>query len=120
MMASVRFSNVQGNILKNFSKPNVRIIFFRFGNITTGKDWIGRIANRIPSTKQLIEAGIEFDKKIKRDVTYRPQETWLHMSFSANGISKLGKSLPTRFPLNMKSRAKILGDIGINSPTKWI
>jgi Dyp-type peroxidase family len=123
-MPEVNFSNVQGNILKGFNKPHMRLIFFNFSNLNASKKWLRLVADRIPNTQDLIMASKEFKEKRKKDKTYRPQETWLHISLSARGIKKLGKNLhlfnSDPFVKGMKKRADFLGDYGKNSPKNWI
>jgi Dyp-type peroxidase family len=123
-MPKVNFSNVQGNILKGFNKPNFRLIFFKLTDIPMAKEWLRKMGDRVPSTNELIISSNDFKKKTKRDRTYRPQETWLHVSLTAGGIRKLGKKIPisakSAFNLGMKKRAIMLGDIGQSSPKNWI
>jgi Dyp-type peroxidase family len=85
----VNVADVQGNILKGFNKPNVRLIFFKFGDADTTMTWLSKVAERIKSTKDLKLASEELHKKIKLDPNYHPQETYLHVSLSKVGIDKL-------------------------------
>ena len=123
-MSKLNLSNVQGNILKGFNKPNVRLIFFKFSDTYNSKKWLQDLANRIPNTTELIEASIEYKKKGERDRTYRPQDTWLHVSLSVEGIGRLKKDLAllrdNAFLDGMKKRGHILGDYGKSAPRHWI
>ena len=110
--------------MKGFNKPHERLIFFNFSNTIGSKRWLRILADRIPNTIELVNASKEFKLKRKRDKTYRPQETWLHISLSARGIKKLGKNLhlPRRHPfvMGMKKRASRLGDHGKSDPKNWV
>lgn len=123
-MSNLSLSNIQGNILKGFNKPNVRLIFFNFSDTYDSKRWLRGIADRIPNTLQLLDASKEYKEKSKRDRTYRPQETWLHISLSAYGLRLLNKDLnllkDKAFAHGMKKRADILGDHGKSAPVNWI
>jgi Dyp-type peroxidase family len=90
----VDLSDVQGNILKGFNKPNVRLIFFKFGNKYAAMEWLSNIAEKIPSTKKLIESSKKLREEREQDPFYRPQETWLHGSLSKSGIEKLELPIP--------------------------
>jgi Dyp-type peroxidase family len=91
----VKTSDVQGNILRGFNKPNVRLIFFQFGsNNDSTFSWLARVAKRIPTTDTLMEAARVLHEKRSNDSGYMPQETWLHTSLSKSGIEKLGLPIP--------------------------
>jgi Dyp-type peroxidase family len=99
-------------------------MFFKFSNVSNSKKWLKIIAERIPNTEELLRKSNEFKDKITHDATYRPQDTWLHVSLSATGVTKLGKKIPVRagdpFILGMKKRAVILGDYGLSDPKNWV
>ena len=135
----VNFTNIQGNILKGFNKPYNLFIFFRFKKENNIRSWLKIIGKQLCSTNQIINASIDFKEKRKVNQFYNPNETWLHLSFSANGIKKLRKKLPCSitnldtfakesnsypfddpFEYGMKTRASLLGDHGESSPEKWI
>lgn len=82
------------------------------------------MADRIPNTAQLIKASKEFKVKRRNDNTYRAQDTWLHVSLSADGIRKLGKDLTSlkddAFIDGMRNRVHILGDYGKSAPQNWV
>ena len=139
-------SDVQGNILKGFDKPNMLLIFLRFGsNQNDTKKWLADAGQRIPSTKMLIDASKEYNKRKLKDPLYHPQDVWLHVSLSKSGIDKLGLKVPPStdvyigggaeteinqknpdiedhpFTLGMKSRgATELGDIDDSAPDHWV
>lgn len=93
----VDISDVQGNILIGFNKPNVRLIFFKFGeNKGKTKNWLADLADRIPNTKTLMKHARKLNEepRNRRDPNYRDQETWLNVSLSKSGIVDLGLSIP--------------------------
>ena len=122
----VKLENVQGNILKAFNKPNMLLIFFEFNNIDGARQWLSKIAQRIPTTQALVNS--------PKEGKNAPE--LLHVSLSANGIKKLGLTLPPSresshheheehvedgdpFSEGMKARASVLGDTGDSSPQQW-
>lgn len=112
---AINFSNVQGNILKGFGKPNARLIFFRFGDNNQAKQWLSKLADKLPSTQKLIGSAQEIrDKK----------EALIHVSLSAQGIQSLNLKLPTSdndpFAVGMKARAADLLDVGESDPKNWL
>ena len=139
-------SDVQGNVLKGFDKPHMRLIFFRFGNDKeVTKKWLSKLARQVPSTRDLIKAAKEADERKSSDPLYRRQDVWIHVSLSKSGIEKMDRQVPpsawvyehdgersyvidknpdvTRHPFTegMKSRAvSELGDIEDSAPEKWI
>ena len=139
-------SDVQGNVLKGFDKPHMRLIFFRFGNDKeVTKKWLSKLARRVPSTRDLIKAAKAADERKSSDPLYRRQDVWIHVSLSKSGIEKLDRQVPpsawvyehdgersyvieknpdvTRHPFTegMKSRAvSELGDIEDSAPENWI
>lgn len=143
-MTAVKLSDVQGNILKGFDKPNVRLIFFKFGKSESQtKAWLRAIAMKIPSTTKLMRATKQLKGRKRSDPQYHPQDVWLHVSLSKSGIDELHLPIPPSsriydvsekgttvqeyddrlsypFEDGMKARAHILGDTGDNSPEKWV
>jgi Dyp-type peroxidase family len=95
-LAKVNFSNIQGNILKGFDKDNVRLIFFNIGAVDKGSDWFGRLVEekRIPSTMDLINADAAINEQRKYCDMVNRRDTWIHVSFSANGLRKFKLDLP--------------------------
>lgn len=93
----VDIGQVQGNILKGFNKPHLRLVFFKFGQ---DKDatmaWIGRKANsnEMASTLTLKRASQDLKVRRQRDPMYKPHETWIHISLSKSGIYELGLEYP--------------------------
>ncbi len=83
------FNDVQGNILNGFSKPNLRLIFFKFGDADTAINWLSGMADTVASAAKLKRASEERRKQEKNHPTYQSQEIWLHVSLSKTGIEKL-------------------------------
>lgn len=139
-------SDVQGNVLKGFDKPHMRLIFFRFGNDKeVTKKWLSKLARQVPSTRDLMKAAKAADERKSSDPSHRSQDVWIHVSLSKSGIEKLDRQVPpsacvyehdgersyvieknpdvTRHPFTegMKSRAvSELGDIEDSAPENWI
>jgi Dyp-type peroxidase family len=88
------FENVQGNILKGFNKPNVRLVFFKFGDPKDARMWLSKIATRVTSTMTLIVASGKLELEMKKDPAYQPQEIFLHASLSYSGLRELGFAVP--------------------------
>jgi len=120
-LADVNLSNVQGNVLKAFGKPNVRVVFFNFTDNEKAKQWLRNLANDLPSSIDIKNA-----KEKNQDV----KEPWTHVSLTASGIKKIGKKIPPSqdnpdpnkdaFKDGMKSRKGILGDEVINGSQNWV
>jgi len=117
---SINLGNVQGNILKAFGKPNVRVIFYNIADNEKAKQWLRELSNELPSSKDVKEpAEGKDDRKI-----------WTHVSLTASGITKLGKNIPPSqdnpdpnkdaFKDGMKKRAEILNDENVNGPENWV
>jgi Dyp-type peroxidase family len=137
------FADVQGNILKSFNKPEQRFIFFEVPNLTQPiKIWFSRFADRIPSTKYLIEASNRRKKILEMIDNYNSnpfsksnsetdylknelRECWAHISFTKNFYQKLehlelpispstNPSNPTVDPFyqGMVNQGNRIGDIG--------
>lgn len=144
-MSVIDLSDVQGNILKGFNKPNVRLIFFKFGDPYTTMNWLRDMAERIPNTIDLMNASQDLYERRRNDPNYEPQEMWFHISISETGIDKLGlepppsrglyegRGLNTKmyqpdptmkyqdpFAQGMIARSIMLGDINDSHPRKWV
>lgn len=91
----VNLSEVQGNILKGFNKPNLRLLFFKFGdNVDKTREWLESIEKRIPSTFDLIQASKRLREERLKNPFYRPQDTWMHVSLSKSGVEALNLPYP--------------------------
>jgi Dyp-type peroxidase family len=147
-MSVIDLSDVQGNILKGFNKPNVRLIFFKFDDPYETMKWLKDLAERIPNTIDLINASNNFYERRRNDPYYESQETWLHVSLSETGVDKLGLEPPPSrgiyegiglkttmhdpdptmkyqdpFAQGMKARHIELGDVdgaNKNDPKNWV
>jgi Dyp-type peroxidase family len=86
--------DVQGNILRGFNKPNVRLLLFQFGEgeetAKTTRKWLKSLAVWIPNTYRLKASSHELQSSLKEDPSYQLQEVWLHISLSYSGIHNLG------------------------------
>src|SRR6478609_11771048 len=78
------FSQVQGDILRGFNKPEFRLIFFNIGdnsNIENARTFFRGLSKRIPNTLELIKAAQDLKDKRDKDPNFIPSETFLHVSF---------------------------------------
>lgn len=99
----VKKSEVQGNILHGFDKPNVRLLFFNFGineldedkvkneKAKTVMQWLGELAKRdvLANTDTIVASSKKVHEQRLKDPNWMPQELWLNISLSFAGINKL-------------------------------
>lgn len=103
------FSEVQGNILKVFGKPENRFIFFEVLNQKSARDWFASFSEDIPNTLKLVELNelrkqnllkntntdnYNFDTSSSGTSNFDPDYPYTHISFTSKFLKKIGKKLP--------------------------
>jgi len=121
-------ANVQGNGLAGFLKDYQRFLFFRVGNTTAARAWVGRAAGDIVSTAQGVRAFNDAYKVLKhKDDPARIAATWACVAFSFAGLRALDvpqtdlAGFEDAFKDNILTRATTpaIGDTGESAPANW-
>jgi Dyp-type peroxidase family len=89
--------DIQGNILKGFDKPNVRLVLLKFNddiakypkNDNQVREWLSSMHKRLISTEELLKVDRQRHERQESDPHYESQDVFLHVSFSYSGIVKL-------------------------------
>lgn len=139
---------VQGNILKPFNKDHQRLLFFRFDVPDKAGNWLAELTSSEPSrddTKMILPSTEKVMETAARiDSGEGVRQTWLHISLSYMGLTKLGRippfsakiyqgleELPINpapgtedptedpFKIGMQNRRRDLGDEYDSHPKNW-
>jgi Dyp-type peroxidase family len=109
-MSKLNATDIQGFVLRGYNLPLARYLFVQFADAKRGRALIGRLLDQI-TTGQRWDGG-------------KPQNT-VNIAFTHRGLERLELptatllTFPVEFQQGMKSRAGILGDVGVNAPEHW-
>lgn len=109
-MSRLNATDIQGFVLRGYNLPLARYLFVQFVDAKRGRALIGRLLGQI-TTGQRWDGG-------------KPQST-VNIAFTHPGLELLELpaatllTFPVEFQQGMKSRAAILGDVGVNAPEHW-
>ena len=109
-MSNLNETDIQGFVLRGYNMPFARYLFLHFEDAACARGLIRRLIEEV-TTGQQWDGG-------------KPQST-VNIAFTHRGLVALDLpaatliSFPVEFQQGMKSRAAILGDIGVNDPERW-
>jgi Dyp-type peroxidase family len=124
----LELDQIQGNILSGFNKDHQMFLFLHFKEGQRGRDWLASVQNEIASTGE-VEGFNRLFKHLerKRDGELGAlKATWANVAFTLAGLKKLAaegsnlQGFPKSFTEGMRSRAKLLGDVGASTPETWV
>ncbi|HEY6760875.1 MAG TPA: Dyp-type peroxidase [Baekduia sp.] len=123
---NLALDEIQGNILAGFNKDHEALIFVRFGAIEPAKTWVGRLATRVATSKEVIAFNRLFKavngRRQDPDDTDTVQATWTNIALTAAGIAKLGgdtTGMDASFLTGMAAQSARLGD-GEGAASTWV
>ncbi len=99
-------NDIQGGLLEEYDTLACSYVFYRIGDVASGRAWLADLAGRVTSAAE------------------GPERT-LNVALSANGLKALGlsdavlASFPQVFREGMAARAHRLGDSGPADPANW-
>jgi Dyp-type peroxidase family len=108
---SLEFAQIQGLILRGYTHPFARYLFFRIPSGTQARVWLKHLVDNKRIT-------------VAEKWTEKPK-TFLNIAFTATGLEALGLSDDTmstfseEFRHGIQNRSDILGDTGTNAPDHW-
>ena len=109
-MSKLNETDIQGFTLRGYNLPVARYLFLEFTDAERARKLIGRLLGEI-TTGQKWDGG-------------KPEST-VNIAFTHRGLVTLELpdatliSFPVEFQQGMRKRADILGDTGLNDPTRW-
>ncbi|HRC76340.1 MAG TPA: Dyp-type peroxidase [Kouleothrix sp.] len=120
---------IQGNILAGFNKDFQTFLFIQLTNAAKGRAWLGDLAPRIATTRQVAAFNDQFSAARRATGGDDPQAlkaTWVNIGLSATGLRKLVPGLGgdiqrfTAFDKGAAARAADLRDRGLSAPERWL
>lgn len=104
--STMDFSEIQGNVIRNYRSNYAAYIFFNIQNEEGGRNWL-----------EVLLSGVTFSKWPMKNGKFEKPSATLNIAFSSSGLSALGvskkslESFPKEFREGMLARAvEILGD----------
>jgi Dyp-type peroxidase family len=124
---NLQLDEIQGNVLAGFNKDHEALIFVRFGDTGPAQGWIGQLARRVATSKEVIAFNRLFrlvnDRRADQpDDTDTVQATWINVALTATGIRALDGAtdgMDPSFLTGMAAQAGRLGD-GDRAPREWV
>lgn len=116
-MTSLDLSDIQGNILRGYGMPVVRIFVLRVDSAGAARRFLGSMVNGDVSSGPRITTAAQWDVKPPFAV---------NLGVTAAGLKALGvpdssvASFPPEFTASPAERAPLLGDVGESAPEHWI
>jgi Dyp-type peroxidase family len=91
----IEVAEIQGNIVAGFNKDHEALLFVRFGDSGGAQGWLGRLADRVATSAEVIAFNRLFKAVQARrrdpDDTDTVQATWINVAVSAAGLAALGE-----------------------------
>ena len=111
------FTELQGNVLKGYTKPRVRYLLLKVNDAKLARVWMGRVSARSPGElPRLTDAS---------DWGDTPPDVLFNLSLTAQGLKALGlpgselATFPLEFQAGIHASAEKIGDVGPNAPENW-
>jgi Dyp-type peroxidase family len=120
---------IQGNILAGFNKDHQVFLFLMFPDAARGQAYLGELAPRIATTKQVATFNAQFSNARRMSGGDDPQSlnaVWLNIGLTSRGLLLAAPGLQTdvqglfSFSQGPATRAADLRDIGLSDPSRWV
>src|SRR6266498_1935905 len=119
-------NEIQGNILAGFNKDFASFLFFELPEQAQARAWLHGLVGQVATTEEVQQFNDLFRAIRGRSGREGVVEaTWMNLAFTYEGLRALGVGLgelgqfPEEFRQGMRQRAREIGDIGDNHPSRW-
>jgi deferrochelatase/peroxidase EfeB len=124
---ALELKEIQGNILAGFNKDYASFLFFVLpADQAKAREWLHGLVDQVATTEEVKQFNDLFRAiRSRRDREGIVEATWMNLGFTHEGLKQLGLAqhelnrFPVEFRQGMRSRAKIIGDVGDNEPSQW-
>lgn len=121
---------IQGNILAGFNKDHQMFVFLHFPEAERARGWLGKLASRIATTKQVAVFNAQFSNARRLRGGDDPENlkaVWINVGLTYPGLQALTPALAreleadefAEFRTGPVERAGDLGDDGESAPDQW-
>jgi Dyp-type peroxidase family len=120
-------NEIQGNIFAGFNKDFASFLFFALpADQTQARKWLADLVGQVATTEEVQRFNDLF--RAIRDRSGREgivEAAWMNLAFTHEGLRALGVAqhelgqFPEEFRQGMRQRAREIGDVGDNHPSRW-